>query len=391
MKKFDKSWAAAALLVLVAAMLCALAPASKAQGFGTISGTVLDISGKPWPGLTIEVVSEQGAKQDVVTDADGKYRFANLRPGVYTLTITKFPPPNDKQQPYQGGQLRVTSGEDQKADMNFKDIVAKQGAAAQEQVKKQTEEKQKFAAMKTHFDAGATLLAQEKQTRDDLAKAPTDQRDALKQKLTDLSNQAATEFQAAQQAASEKDPNRALIWGNLGQAYDMANRNEEAAQAYQQAITLKPDDASYYNNLGNVLARENKIDDARAAYGKSAELDPAHAAMAWRNFGITLFNAGRMKEAIEPLQKATQADPKSAQTWYLLGASLVGSIDTAKDCKTTGGKMDCKIPDGTVEAYQKAVELDPKGPYGTQASEGLEGLKAMSSGIDTRVNAKKKS
>jgi tetratricopeptide (TPR) repeat protein len=390
MKKFDKSWVAAGLLV--AAMICALTPGAKAQGFGSISGTILDISGKPWPGLTVEAVSEQGAKQDVVTDADGKYHISNLRAGTYTLTITKFPPPNDKQPPYQAGQLRVTSGEDQKADMNFKDILAKQGAAAQEQVKKQSEEKAKFESMKTHFNAGAALLAQEKQAKDDLTKAPADQKDALKQHLTDLSNQAATEFQEAQKAAGEKDPNQALIWGNLGQVYDLANRNEEAAQAYQQAITLKPDDATYYNNLGNVLAKQqDKLDEARAAYTKSAELDPTHAAMAWRNFGITLFNAGRMKEAVEPLQKATQADPKSAQAWYLLGASLVGSIDTAKDCKTTGGKMDCKIPDGTVEAYQKAVELDPKGPYGTQATEGLEGLKAMSSGIDIKVNAKKKS
>jgi tetratricopeptide (TPR) repeat protein len=389
MRILEKSWATAALFVL--AMIGALAAGVKAQGFGSISGTILDISGKPWVGLTVEAVSEQGSKQDAVTDADGKYHLANLRPGSYTLTVIKFPPPNDKQPPYQAGQLRVTSGEDQKADMNFKDIVAKQGAAAQEQMKKQSEEKAKFENMKTHFNAGAALLAQEKQAHDDLSKAPADQRDALKQKVTDLSNQAVTEFQAAQQAAGEKDPNKALIWGNLGQAYDLANRNEEAAQAYQQAITLKPDDATYYNNLGNVLAKQDKIDDARTAYTKSAELDPTHAAMAWRNFGITLFNAGRMKEAVEPLQKATQADPKSAQAWYLLGASLVGSIDTAKDCKTTGGKMDCKIPDGTVEAYQKAVELDPKGPYGTQATEGLEGLKAMSSGIDTRVNAKKKS
>jgi tetratricopeptide (TPR) repeat protein len=390
MRIFQKSWAIAALLVI--AMIGALSPRTKAQGFGSVSGTILDVSGKPWIGLTIEAVNEQGAKQDVVTDNDGKYHMPNLRPGIYTLTITKFPPPNDKQAPIPMGQLRVSSGgEDQKIDMNFKDILAKQGAAAQEQVRKQNEEKQKFAAMKTHFDAGAALLAQEKQARDDLAKAPADQRDALKQKVADLSNQAATEFQAAQQASSEKDPNRALILGNLGQAYDLANRNDEAAQAYQQAIALRPDDATYYNNLGNVLAKENKIDEARAAYAKSAELDPPHAAMAWRNFGITLFNVGRMKEAVEPLQKATQADPKSAQAWYLLGASLVGSIDTAKDCKTTGGKMDCKIPDGTVEAYQKAVELDPKGPYGTQATEGLEGLKAMSSGIDTKVNTKKKS
>jgi Flp pilus assembly protein TadD len=389
MKRFEKSWATAALLVV--AMMGAVAPVVKAQGFGSISGTILDVAGKPWVGLTVEAVSEQGAKSDAVTDADGKYHIANLRAGAFTLTIIKFPPPNDKQPPIQMGQLRVTSGEDQKADMNFKDILAKQGAAAQEQVKKQNEEKQRMEGLKTHFNAGQALLDQEKQAKDDLSKAPADQRDALKQKVTDLSNQAVAEFQEAQKAAGEKDPNQALLWGRLGQAYDMAGRNEDAEHAYQQAITLKPDEPGYYNNLGNILAKEGKIDDARTAYAKSAELDPTHAAMAWRNFGITLFNVGRMKEAVEPLKKATEADPKSAQAWYLLGASLVGSIDTAKDCKTTGGKMDCKIPDGTVEAYQKALELDPKGPYGTQATEGLEGLKAMSSGIDTKVNAKKKS
>jgi len=30
--------------------------------------------------------------------------------------------------------------------------------------------------------------------------------------------------------------------------------------------------------------------------------------------GITLYNAGKMKEAVEPLKKATELDPKSAQS-----------------------------------------------------------------------------
>lgn len=386
MKRFQKSWAAAAL---IAATIFTLAPAARAQG-GSIAGKILDTAGKPWFGLTIECVSEQGAKSDVTTDAQGEFTIRNLRTGVFTCTITKFPPPNEKQQPIQMGQLKVGSDQEARADMNFKDIMSKQSTAQQEQQKKQAEEKQKFEGMKAHFSAGQALLNQEKQAKDDLSKAPADQRDALKQKVTDLSNQAAGEFQEAQKALGEKDPNQALVWGNLGQAYDVAGRNDEAAQAYQQAINLKPDDPGYYNNLGNVLAKAGKIDDARTAYTKSAELDPTHAAMAWRNFGITLYNANRLKDAVEPLKKATEADPKNAQTWYLLGASLVGSIDSTKDCKMSGEKMDCKIPDGTVEAYQKAAELDPNGTYGTQATQGLEALKAMSSGIDTKVNTKKK-
>jgi hypothetical protein len=45
---------------------------------------------------------------------------------------------------------------------------------------------------------------------------------------------------------------------------------------------------------------------------------------------------------------------------------------------------------GTIEAYEKAIELDPNGPYGQQAQEGLEQLKAMGAGIETKVRAGKR-
>ena len=384
MKTFLKPWAITAMAL--AAFLSLLAPHVKAQGNGAISGTILDINGKPWYNLNVEAVSEQGAKLDTKTDQEGKYAFRNLRTGIYVVTITAFPPPNEKQGAVEVGKLRVGSSDEVKADMNFKDVLAKQGAAAQEQVKKQSEEKARFEGMKTHFNAGAALLEQERKAKDDLSKAAPDQRDQLKQSLKDLSDKAAAEFQEAQKSAPEKDANQALIWGNLGQAYDIAGRNEEAAQAYQQATLAKPDEPGYYNNLGNVLARAGKIDEARAAYSKSAELDPTKAAMAWRNFGISLYNAGRLKEAVEPLKKATDLDPKSAQAWYLLGAALVGSMETKKN----GDKLEFIVQPGTVEAYQKAVDLDPNGTYGSQAKQGLEALQQIAPGIDTKVNVKKK-
>ena len=49
--------------------------------------------------------------------------------------------------------------------MNFKDIMAKQGAEAAEKSKKDSEEKQKFEGMKTHFAAGAAFLVQERRQR----------------------------------------------------------------------------------------------------------------------------------------------------------------------------------------------------------------------------------
>jgi tetratricopeptide (TPR) repeat protein len=391
MKILTKSVMGAA--ILAAALFCVAVPPAAAQT-GTISGQIMDVNGKPWVGLTVQAVSEQGAKQTAKTDNDGKYSIPGLRTGIYTVTIAAFPPPNDKQPPYDIAKVRVESGGEAKADANFKEIMAKQGTAAQEQVKKQEEAKAKFESMKSHFTAGNALLEQEKAAKADLQKAPADQRDAAKQKLADLSDQAAKEYKAAQESAGDKDPNLHLLWAKLGEAYDTAGRNEEAAQAYQQAITaaeanpaLKgPQLAGYYNNLGNVLARMGKIDDAKAAYTKSADLDPTNAATSWRNFGISLYNANRLGDAVEPLQKSAELDPKSAQTWYLLGASLVYKMTLKK----VGDKEVPEFAPGTIEAYQKAIELDPNGPYGQQAKAGLEQLQQMAPGIDLKVNVRKK-
>ncbi len=381
MKRFYKSWALAA--ILVAALASSLAPRAAAQT-GSISGSIMDVNGKPWADVGIRAVSDQGAKQETKTDSGGKFSLLNLRSGIYSVFVV-FPPPNDKQPPYEA-KCRVQSGEDAKVDLNFKDIITKQGAEAQEQVKKAEEAKSKMEGLKAHFNAGNALIEQEKQAKNDLQKAPADQRDALKQKLNELSDQAVKEFQEASKSLVEKDPNAHLVWFKLGEAYDTAGRNDDAAQAYQQAIAAKGDVPGYYNNMGNVLARAGKIEEAKAAYTKSAELDPPNAATAWRNFGISLYNANRLGDAVEPLQKAADLDPKNAQTWYLLGASLVYKMTTKK----VGDKEVVQFAPGTIEAYQKAVELDPNGAWGQQAKQGLEQLQLMAPGIDTKVNLKKK-
>jgi tetratricopeptide (TPR) repeat protein len=376
--RWSKGKSLAVSMVLFLALMCAFAPKAAAQD-GAVSGQILDVAGKPWVELGIQAVSDQGAKADTKTDKDGNFTFHGLRNGIYTIAV-QLPAPN---KPYEV-KIRVSGSDTPKVSLNFKDIVAKQGSEYAEQQKKQEEEKQKFQGMKAHFDAGVGFLNQAGQTKTDLAKAPADQRDAMKQQLKDLSDKAVTEFEAAKAAAGEKDTNLNLIWARLGDAYDADGRAEDAANAYKQAIELKPS-AAYYNNLGGIYGRAGKIPEAMDAYKKSAELDPANAAQAYRNGGITLYNVGKMKEAVEPLRKATELDPKSAQAWYLLGAALVGSMDY----KQVGTKLEVVVQPGTVEAYQKAAELDPNGPYGQQAKQGLEALQQLAPGIDTKLKKKK--
>src|SRR5258708_24090793 len=192
MKRFKKSGALAA--IFVAALLCLLPPRAGAQT-GSISGTILDVNGKPWAEVVIRAVSDQGAKQETKTDSGGKFSLLNLRSGIYSVFIV-FPPPNDKQAPFEA-KTRVQSGEDAKVDLNFKDIVSKQGAEAQEQVKKAEEAKGKMEGLKAHFTAGNALIDQKKEAKIGLPKAPAEPPEGLKPKFNELYGAAGKEIQEA--------------------------------------------------------------------------------------------------------------------------------------------------------------------------------------------------
>jgi len=379
MAKLLKAYALAAMLTL--GLTAWLAPRAVAQE-GKIAGTISDFDAKPWAGITVQIKSEQGAVQETKTDTSGKFQFSNLRNGKYTISVH----PPQIAQPYEA-ITEVRGSESPAVNLNFRDILEKQNPEALAQMKKNQEQQQKFSGMKVHFDKGVALLEQERVAKAELSKATADQRDAAKAKVADLANQAVAEFQEAQKAAPEKDQNQHLFWARMGEAYDLAGRNDDAINAYQQAVAAKPDNAGYYNNLGNALARAGKVDEAKAAYTKSAELDPANAGMAWRNFGISLYQVGRMTEAIEPLKKATELDPKNAQGWYLLGTCMVADPSIYK---TQGDKITVTPTPGTAEAFQKAIDLDPNGPIGAQAKQGLEQLNQLTGGIETKIGSSKK-
>jgi tetratricopeptide (TPR) repeat protein len=380
MVKWTKTYALVAILAL--GVLGCFATRTAAQQEGKMTGTIIDFDGNPWANLPVKIKSDVGAISESKTDADGKFSFSGLKNGKYTFTVQ----PPQMQAPFDV-IVEVRGADTPPVNLNFKEILEKQNPEAAAKYKQQQAEQKKFAGMKEQFAKGVALLDQERAAKAELTKAKPDEKDALKAKIADLSNQAVTTFQDGLKAAPEKDPNIHLFWARMGEAYDLAGRNDEAINAYQQAIAAKPDNPSYYNNLGNILGRTGKIDEARAAYTKCAELDPPNAAMAWRNFGISLYQADRKVEAIEPLKKATEMDPKNSQAWYLLATCMMSDPSVFK---TSGDKIEVHPLPGTIEAYQKAIELDPNGQWGGQAKAGLEQLQQMTGGIDTKVGNKKK-
>src|SRR5579864_7367624 len=377
----------AALLALIAGPLAAwMAPTAYAQG-GTLSGTVLDLTGKPYPDVTLSIKSVETNKEtNVVTDAKGHYSAPGLAGGTYNVDLKTKDKDGKDYLLYQTG-LKLTAGTSPIFDINLKELQEQGKLAAVEAERKRQEAEVQFQALKTHYDAGVAAIEQMRAAQTKLAQTPKDQQDPVKAQITQAGGTAVTELSAALELEKPDDPNRSIVLSRLGEAYESMGKWQEAADTYQKAITLKPDVAANYNNLGNDLAKSGKVDEARTAYQKYVDLNPTDAALAWRNFGTVLYNSNRMKESIEPLQKATTLDPKNATAWLLLGIALVNTMEF----KTVGDKITPVMQPGTVEAYQHAIDLDPNGPIGVQAKQGLDSLQAMGVGITTKVGEAPKS
>jgi tetratricopeptide (TPR) repeat protein len=379
-----KSLVIATLVALIAGPLAAwLGPAAYAQG-GVLSGTVLDLNGKPYPDVELTVTNMETNKvSEAKTDDKGHYSVPGLGGGRFNVDFKAKDKDGNSQLVWQAG-LQLTAGTSPTYDVNLKDLKAQGKLDAIEAVAKRAEAEKQFAALKTHYDAGLAAIEQMKAAQAQLSKTPKEQKDqqeTIKGQISQAGGTAVTELNGALELMKADDANRSIVLSRLGEAYEAMGKWQEAADTYQKSIALKPDVAANYNNLGNDLAKLGKVDDARAAYQKYVDLKPDDAALAWRNFGTVLYNSNRMKEAVEPLQKATTLDPKNATAWLLLGIAMVNTMEF----KTEGDKITPVIKPGTVEAYQHAIDLDPNGEIGAQAKQGLESLQAMGVGITTKL------
>jgi len=101
--------------------------------------------------------------------------------------------------------------------------------------------------------------------------------------------------------------------------------------------------ANAYADLGTWFRNRRQFACAAEAFGKAQEMDPHSARLAYLR-GASLYSAGNMKEAIDPLQQSVRLDPKVLQPHLLLAAALDGVHDS------TNAEIE----------WRAALALDPK-------------------------------
>lgn len=356
-----------------------------AQATGSIKGVCKDSEGNPIAGATVDLFSQEtGRKYSIKTNNKGEYFSLGIAFGKYKITLMK-----DGKPLFNLNNVPIT------LDENLVDFDLKKEGAKQAE--------------------GQGISPEELKRRQEAAEKAAKENNTVKALNDKL--QAASEASAAGNfdtaittltEASQIDPTRDLIWFKLGDAYrssaikqaDAAERTkrfEAAVTNYQKAIHIKQQNASeatqkdpdaekkiaaYYNNLGEAEAKAGKTDDAVKAYTQAAQIDPSGAGQYYYNMGAIMTNTGKMDEAIAAFDKAIAADPNKADAWYWKAVNLMGKA-TLK-----GDKM--VAPEGTVEAFNKYLELQPTGQFADPAKQMLASIGAtVETGFGKKKPAKK--
>ena len=366
-----------------------LAGAALAQT-SSLEGDVRGSDGEPLKGALIKIErTDIKGNYKVKTDKKGHYFHAGLPLGTYNIILEVDGKDVDKI-----NKVRSRLGDPvinnfdlqrQKAQQQ-KQQAAMQQAAATGQISKEvsremTDEQKK--QMEAQIKAQQASMAKNKELNDAFNQGMENLKAAAaipmggdaesKQKKEKAYSDSVTGFEKA----VAMDAKQYVIYANMAEAYmglsgvktgaEQTAAMDKGLESYGKAIEMKPEDASTHNNYALALAKAKKFPEAQAELQKAATLDPPNAGKYFYNLGAVLVNIGQSEPAGEAFKKAIDADPKYADAQYQYGVYLVGKATTTADGKIIP-------PPGTIEAFQKYLELRPDGDFALGAKGMIETL-----------------
>ena len=389
-------------LALTFAGLVMFAASALAQ-ITTLEGTVTGADGKPVQGAIVKI-HRTDIKWDaqLKTDKHGHYIHTGVPLGTFDVSVIIDGKEADMvhgvksamgEHPPTDFDLRKS----QAANANKNEMVkqAMESGQISDDLRKELTPEQK-AALEKSMNENKGKMQKQKALNDAFNEGLTALQDAPKQTTPDAKAGKYQEAVTALEKASTVDATQPAVWSNLGDAYmglastktgaDFDAASAKGIEAYNKSIELKPDDPATHNNYGLALAKAKKYTEAEAELKKAAELDPATAFQRYYNLGALLTNIGQAEPASKAFKAAIDAapdNPKNAESYYQYAISLVGQATVDKEGKFV-------TPPGTLEAFQKYLQLSPNGPNSQAAKETLTQLGGSIQTTYSNPNAQKK-
>jgi tetratricopeptide (TPR) repeat protein len=156
--------------------------------------------------------------------------------------------------------------------------------------------------------------------------------------------------------AVESDPSNAAAHANLGTVYQAADRNTDAIEQYQAALELMGDDQQrgpLMMNLIDVLGREQRYHEAANAAEYYVRLEPSPNG--YERLGWARFRLAEYDRSMDAYRKAVELDPRH---WPSLNGVGVNAINTWLLSK----KRDTAAADEARRAFRASLRANPEQP-----------------------------
>ena len=368
-------------LVVASAGALLLALSSFAQ-ISAIEGDVKGEDGQPAVKAVVKIVrTDIKGNYKCETNKKGHYFYNGLPLGTYNITVEIGGKEMDGV-----NNVRTRLGDPTPINFDLQKIAAARNAKAAQAAQTQqgaatgqalTKEQERGMTKEQKEAYDKALKEREASMQKNKAL-----NDAFNAGLTAATNKdydtAVTEFNKA----AEMDPKQIAVWSNLADAYAQQAKKKtgaefdaamaKCAEAFQKAIELNPTDGGLHNNFALALAQAKKFPEMQAELEKAASIEPTKAGQYYYNLGAVLVNNNQNEPAGAAFKKAIEIDPNHADSYYQYGIFLIGKASIAADGKVT------PVP-GTIDAFQKYLQLAPTGQFADQA-------KAMLTSLDAKVD-----
>ena len=175
-------------------------------------------------------------------------------------------------------------------------------------------------------------------------------------------------------------PQSAGAWWGLAVSLRIAERFDEAIEAYRIAIELDPKNVPARQGLGFTLYRQGNLDDALAEYHTAIEIDPKYAKL-HSDLGFILSEQGKLDQAVDAYEKAIELDPRfsGAHDHLAIVLEKQNKVEQAIAEHRKAIELDAKQDsphnnlglllekhgrvDEAIAEYRRAIELDPDQDY----------------------------